>query len=137
MSPLEIEDAALDLLRRYRSLQALDKARDKMEAKFGTEDFLAIRTRYALLWLDYHGKSPASKQSTISPEKRAENRAKRVERKKKVKDGNLVVAKKSVTKKRGKVNISLPSSKRMDPKEDNGRKQPPARILYTPMGNKR
>ncbi len=135
MEPDEIEKEAQDLLRRYRSLQALDGARSKKLAKYSEEDFLAIRRCYALLWLDTHGKPSASFQTTISPEKREENRTKRVERKRKMKEGLLVMAKKKLSKKRGGVSISLPSSKRSEQEEEH--KLPPARIIYTPMGNKR
>ena len=136
----DIENEALDLLRRYRSLQELDKAREKMIAKYGEKDFLAIRSRFALLWLDVHSgvvtleKAPVS---DISPAKRAENRAKRIERKKKLKEGTLVYATKKTAKKRGSASISLPSSKRAEPDDDDEHKLPPARIIYTPMGNKR
>ncbi len=140
MDTNEIENESLDLLSRYRNLQALDKVREKMIAKYGEEDFLAIRNRFALLWLDVHSsvvtleKTPVS---DISPEKRAENRAKRIERKKKLKEGTLVYARKRTTKKKGHINISLPSSKRVEPNEEDKHKLPPARIIYTPMGNKR
>lgn len=134
----DIEKEALDLLKRYNSLQALDKARKKLVTVYG-DDFPAVRSRFALLWLDVHSgvKAMEKKNPNISPEKRAENRAKREERKKKLKEGTLVYAKKNTSKKKGRVNISLPSSKRAETKEEDKHKLPPARIFYTPMGNKR
>ena len=139
MREVEIEQEALTLLKKYKDLRAFDKARKKMTAQYGNEDYLAIRRRFALLWLDVHSsvitleKKPAP---TISPEKRAENRAKRIEKKKKIKEGTLAYASNKVKRKRGHVHVSLPSSRRNKEAKEKG-KTPPARIIYTPMGNKR
>lgn len=63
----KIIDEAKKLLAQYRDIPSLDKSRDMLVAKYGEQDFAAIRQRFAQKWLEDHGmldKLPQAKVET-------------------------------------------------------------------------
>lgn len=51
----KILEESKKLLAQYRDIPSLDKSRDMLVAKYGEQDFAAIRQLFAQKWLEDHG----------------------------------------------------------------------------------
>ena len=76
----KILDEAKKLLAQYRDIPSLDKSRDMLVAKYGEQDFAAIRQQFAHKWLEDHGmwsKLPPVKDEAKSGQKQKKKKAKK------------------------------------------------------------
>lgn len=119
IDPKVLEEAR-KMLRVFSNLETLERHYANFIDSYGMDVYWAVRAEL------------------IKKERRKERKLFRHEKelkKKKMTPLSKVTARSR--KKRGQVLVSMPSSRRVLEKKEEEHKLPPAKIIYTPMGNKR